>query len=69
MDVPFQLSKSALLQLQETSPKEMGPIPSRSLSYFVFLRPQINGLNSQNTDQIRPEDAGNKLRESLCPLE
>lgn len=38
VDIPFQLHNPALFQLQETHPKEMGPVPPRSLSHFVFLK-------------------------------
>lgn len=65
VDVPFQLSKSALLQLQETFPKGMGPVPSTSLSY---VRPQTDGL----TVKIRAKEDQRmqaNSSESICPLE
>lgn len=60
VDIPFQLCKPALLQLQQPLPKEMGPVPSRSLSYFVFLRLQTEDV----TVKMRAkEDRG--LRQSV----
>lgn len=37
----------------KTLPKEMGPVPSRSLSYLVFLRLQTNYVKGQNKGQRR----------------
>lgn len=62
---PCQLSKPALLQLQETFPKEMGPILSRSLSSFFFLKPQTDG----RTVKIRAkEDRGCRQPAQGIPL-
>jgi len=65
VDIPFQLCKPALFQLQETLPKEMGPAPPRSPSHFVFLRLQTNDV----TVGIRAkEDRGRRQSARGIPL-
>lgn len=65
VDIPFQLCKPALFQLQETLPKEMGPVRARSLSHFIFLRLQTNDV----TVKVRArEDQGCRQSARGIPL-